>query len=603
MSRRRSAPITRILDDDHEPHERSLSLRLVRRLFEYTRPYARKRNMLLTAVVIRSIQLPTLAAIIKAVIDGPITNGDARGTLLGILGLTAMALFTEITLHFRHRWAMELGEWVVHDLRRDLFNHIQRLTLGYFDKTKHGRLISRMTSDSEAVRMGVQNVLFVTMVQVGQGLVACVFMARYNFRLFLVVLLAAPIIYAIVMHFRARLSKAYRALQASFSRVTATLAESVSGIRVTQGFVREGVNAELFDDLLMDHAGYNMEVAQTAGRFLPMLDFSSRVFMAVVLLVGGYLALKTGVDVDTGDLIGFFLMVPLFFGPIAVLGFMYNNALRSMAGAERVFGLLDTEPEWDDPAGAKPLQRIEGRVEFQNVCFEYEQGKPVLKNVSFSAEEGQTIAIVGETGSGKTTIVNLLAKFYPVTEGRILIDGIDTAHVETDSLRTQLGIVLQQNFLFTGTVLNNIRIGRQDASDEDVRNAAEALDCLDLLEGMPDGLETKIGEGGTLISLGQRQLICFTRAMLADPRILLLDEATSSVDTITEARVQKALVRLLKNRTSFVVAHRLSTIRHADCVLVLKDGRIEERGTHLELLTQGGLYTSLYRKFLRSAGS
>ena len=593
--------LTHVDGRETERREQALSLRLIARLFRYTCPYARKRNALLAVVVVRSIQLPMLVAVLKAVIDGPIARGDMSGVVRGVLGFGALAVFTELTCHFRQRWALELGEWVIHDLRRDIFSHVQCMPPGFFDRTKAGRLISRMTADAEAVRLGVQNVLFITMVQLGQAVVAGVFMAIYSLRLFLVVLAVTPVLYLIVHFFRLRLSRAYRAMQESFSRVTATLAESVGGVRVTQMFSREDVNAGLFDHLLSDHAGYNMTVAQTAGAFVPALEFSSRLFMAVILFVGGWMALAPGRHVDSGDLIGFFLMVPLFFRPISVIGLMYNEALRAMAGAERIFRLLDTRPDWEDPPDAVPAPPFEGRVEFRHVGFSYDANTPVLHDISFTAEPGQTIAIVGETGSGKTTIINLIAKFYPVAEGEILMDGRNMQRLQKHSVRRQMGIVLQQNFLFTGTVIDNIRIGRPDATDDEVRQAAARLDCLDLIESMPKGMHTAVGEGGTTISLGQRQLICFARAMLADPRILLLDEATSSVDAITEARIQTALKKLLAQRTSFVVAHRLSTIRHADCVLVLSQGRIVERGPHFDLLRLGGTYADLYRKFLKTS--
>jgi ABC-type multidrug transport system fused ATPase/permease subunit len=453
----------------------------------------------------------------------------------------------------------------------------------------------------EDVRTGVQEVLFVSLVQVGQMAVAAAFMLWYDPLLFIMVLGLAPVLWAINNHFRGKLSVALRRMRESFSRVTATLAESVNGIRVTQGFVRQDVNAKMFGDLVADHAQYNSDVNSTQGLFLPLLDLNNQFFVAVLLLVGGYQALGPNATVHVADLVGFFFMANMFFSPITVLGSQYNQALTAMAGAERVFKLLDARPDWEDDPAAVGISTLRGRVELRHLHFGYDPERPVLHDVSFMAEPGQTIALVGHTGSGKTTITSLIAKFYLPTQGELLIDGREIRQITSGSLHKHIGIVLQQNFLFTGTVIENIRLGRPEATDAEVVEAVRRLDCLDLIESLPSGFETQVGERGGSLSLGQRQIICFARAMLADPRILILDEATSSVDTITEARVQQALEKLLAGRTSFVVAHRLSTIRHADQVLVLEHGRIVERGRHAELLTRGGTYAALYRRFAAQA--
>jgi ATP-binding cassette subfamily B protein len=366
---------------------------------------------------------------------------------------------------------------------------------------------------------------------------------------------------------------------------------------VTQGFARERLNAGLFGELLTDHAQFSLDVARTSGVFIPLLEFNNQLFIAGVLMAGGWRVLHGLTQVE--DLYQFVLMSGALFGPIISIGQQFNNALSSMAGAERIFRLLDTRPEWQDPPDAvRP--RLQGRVEFRGVGFAYNPAQPVLSEVSFLAEPGQTIALVGHTGSGKTTIINLIAKFYLPSAGELLLDGVDVRRIDSNALHGQMGLVLQHNFLFTGTVMENIRIGRRDATDEEVVAAVDRLDCRAAFEALPHGFQTPIGERGAGISLGQRQLICFARAMLADPRILILDEATSSIDSLTEARIQHALALLLQGRTSFVVAHRLSTIRHADLLLVMNRGRIVERGTHAELLATGGTYAALYRQFVRA---
>jgi len=587
---------------EQEDAQRPLDFGLIRRLFSYTRPHAAKRNWLFLLVVTRAIQLPFLAWAIGAVMNGPIAHGDTRGAVLGALGFGLLAAFTQFSFHFRQRLALELGEAVVRDLRNRIFEQLMRMPMSFFNKMKLGRLISRFTSDVEAVRSGVQDVTFVTMVQGGQMIVSAALMLWHDPVLFGVVACLAPVLWKLNDAFRGKLSRLSRVNQESFSRVTATLAESVSGIRVTQGFVRQSVNAEVFRNLVTDHAQTNLDMARTAGVFLPLLEFSSQFFIGMLLLIGGYRVIHPGIQMPIGDLVTFFFLAGIFFQPLQSLGNLYNQALTAMAGAERVFRLLDAQPEWADAPDAADLPPLQGRIELRNLTFGYDPSRPVLRDIDITAEPGQIVALVGHTGSGKTSIINLIAKFYLPTSGELRIDGREIRTITGASLHRQMGIIQQQNFLFTGTILHNIRVGRPGATDADVIDAARQLDCLDLIEALPDGFQTEVGERGANLSLGQRQLVCFIRAMLADPRILILDEATSSVDTMTEARIQKALERLLKGRTCFVVAHRLSTIRHADRVLVLNQGRIIERGTHLELLAQGGVYTNLYRQFVR-AGS
>ncbi|MEM9021298.1 MAG: ABC transporter ATP-binding protein [Planctomycetota bacterium] len=602
--------LTHVSNVDHEARQKPLSLAIIKRLLGYTRPYARKRNWLLFFVFLRGIQIPAMAWALAAVLNGPVLNQDAEGIIWGAAGFFALALSTAMVFHFRMKLALELGEAVVHDLREQVFNHLQRMSMGFYDKTKLGRIISRITSDAEAVRTGVQSVLFITLVQLGNMIVAAAVMLYYDPPLFAVVLAMAPILWWVSRYFRNRLSVAYRQVQESYSRVTATLAESINGIRITQGFARQDVNAELFGELVEDHAHYHVKSSRLQAVFLPIIELNSQFFMAMLLALGGVQVLRMQFFAEYAGgsqaelfqaVVVFALMMPQFFNPVATIGRQYNDALTAMAGAERVFGLLDREPENLDAADATDLPTIRGRVELEHVAFGYDPGKPVLHDICFTAEPGQVVALVGHTGSGKTSIINLIAKFYLPSSGRVLIDGHDTYHATTSSLASQLGIVLQSNFLFTGTVMDNIRVGRLGATDEQVIEAARSLGCLDILESLQDGLETQVGEKGGSLSLGQRQLVCFCRAMLADPRVLILDEATSAVDTMTEARVQDALQRLLAGRTSFVVAHRLSTIRHADAVLVLDQGKIIEQGTHNALLAADGTYAHLYRQFIRAS--
>ncbi len=583
-----------------EREQRPLEFRLIKRLFSYTRPYALKRNILFFLVILRGVLIPLLALMVGITINGPITDKDPVGILRYAIGFGVFAFCVQVTLVFRQKLALELGESVVQDLRNLLFRQLMCMPMSYFNKTRLGRIISRMTTDIDTLRVGVQNVLFVTIVGLIQMLCSGIFMAYYNAVLFCVILIMTPILWVINQYFHKKISLASRELQESFSRVTASLVESVKGIRVTQGFVREDLNAGIFRRLVQDHSGYNLKASRNTAIYIPLLELNSQFFIASIILIGGYGTLSPDWNMPVADLISFFFLANLFFNPIAQLGLRFTDALSAMAGAERVFRLLDAKPEWSDMHDAKLLDSIKGEIEFRNVTFAYEPGNPVLHEINFKAEPGQTIALVGHTGGGKTSIINLISKFYLPTAGEIYIDGTEIRNIKSASLHQQLGIVLQNNFMFSGTVLDNIRLGKLDATDEEVIDAVRQLNCLDLIGAMSEGIRTKVSEKGTGLSLGQQQLICFARAYLADPRILILDEATSSIDTITEARLQESLANLLAGRTNVIVAHRLSTIRHADLILVLDHGRIVERGTHTELLNLDGTYSNLYRQFIES---
>jgi len=343
-----------------------------------------------------------------------------------------------------------------------------------------------------------------------------------------------------------------------------------------------------------------MKLARTTGTFIPLLELNSQIFIAILVVFGGYQVLYLDHGVQVGELIMFFFLANLFFSPIQNLGNQYNNALNALAGAERLFNFLDRKPDWEEPPSVRELPPIKGRVEFDNVKFSYTDSRPALNGVSFTAEPGQTVALVGHTGSGKSTIINLISKFYLPTEGRVLIDGHDITEIAGESLYHQMGMVLQQNLLFTGSVLENIQFAKPEATREEVDAVIDALDCRALFDALPEGLDTMVGERGGGLSLGQRQLVCFARAMLANPRILILDEATSSIDGLTELVLQEALTKLLQGRTNFLVAHRLSTIRRADLILVLQQGEIIERGNHETLLRLDGTYANLYRQFVKA---
>jgi ABC-type multidrug transport system fused ATPase/permease subunit len=586
--------------EEREADKAPLQTKLIRRIFRYTYPYAAKRNWLFILTFTRGLQLPALAWLIGRTINGPISHHNLAEIYWYAAGYFALALFTAVNFHFRQRFALELGEAVVHDMRTELFAKLMTMPMGFFNRTKFGSIISRMTSDIDSVRAGVQEVAFVLVVQGLQMAVSAALMAWYDWKLFSLMVFLAPVIWFVNKNYQQEMTRRMRKVQESWSRISSTLAESVSGIRVTQAFVRHEVNAGFFQKLIDTHGENNVGVAQASAVFVPLLQLKSQLFLGAMALLGAFGALRWHgwLHMEVGDLVMFFFLANLFFDPVQAIGNQLNQALMAMAGAERLFRMLDQKPEWQDAADAKTLPVIQGRVEFQSVNFEYKPGRPVLADISFTAEPGQSVALVGHTGSGKTTLVGLLQKFYLPMGGKVSVDKYDLNSVTSDSLRSQMGSVQQNNFLFSGSVLDNIRFARPEATEADVRAVLESLDCLDLLDGLPQQLQTTVTERGASLSFGQRQLVCFARAMLANPRVVVLDEATSAIDSVTEARLQKALDILLRGRTAFIVAHRLSTIRKAGLVLVMDQGKIVERGTHESLLHQNGIYARLHHEFV-----
>lgn len=589
--------VRRLRPDEEEPDRLPLRWSTIARLLAFTGAHRRLRNTLLVLCVFRAIALPGLAWFVGAIIRGPVAAGDGAETFRALLLFGFLFLIADIGLYWRIRLAHQIGENVLRDLRDRLMAHLLTQPLSFFQARRHGSLISRMVSDIEAMRNGIQNNFFITFVSLGQMGVAAALMWWANPRLFLVLLAIVPCLLFVHGFFRGKILHASRVQQETFSRVTSALAETVQGIRVTQGFAREDTNAGIFTRLVRSLAGNVVKTASLTALYLPLLELNAQGFMAALIGVGGWAALS-GAGTGLGDLVTFFFLADLFFSPITIIGTQLSEATLAMAGAERYFRLLDTAPAWTDKPEARDCPPLLGRVEFRDVGFAYVPDRPVLHDISFVAEPGQVIALVGHTGSGKSTIVGLLAKFQLPATGAVLVDGHDLGDLRQETLRRQMGFVFQQNFLFAGTIADNVRAARPEASDEQVRQAFRDLDCLDLIMALPEGIDTPCSEKGRGLSMGQQQLVAFARALLADPRILVLDEATSAVDTLTEARLQVALHRLMKGRTCFVVAHRLSTIRRADCVLVLEAGRIVERGTHEALLAASGVYAGLHRDFL-----
>src|SRR4051794_5879083 len=484
------------------------------------------------------------------------------------------------------------GERMLADLRNHVFRHLQRLSLGFYERNRAGVIISRLTNDVEAldqlvtdgVTSLVQNTLTLAL--------SAVVLFFLDWRLALATLTIVPPMALATAWFRKRSGRAYRSVRETLGAVTAMLAEDIAGMRVLQSFTRERAAQANFTNVANDYRAAKIQTAAVTGVSSPAVDSLSSAATAVVLGYGGWLAFNG--DVSIGTLVAFLGYLSNFFDPVQQLSQLYNTFLSAVAALDKITDLMDEEPEVVDPPAAIALATARGDVEFESVRFAYGRGPEVLHGIALHVTAGTTVALVGHTGAGKSTIAKLLARFYDPTEGRITLDGVDLRDVTQDSLRRQLGIVPQEGFLFAGTLAENVAFGRREASSDEIVAAIRAVGADDFVDRLEDGYETQLGERGSRLSLGQRQLVAFARALLADPRILILDEATSSVDIGTEQKIEVALRRLLHGRTAFIIAHRLSTIRDADLIVVLEHGQVVEQGTHEELLAKRGLYTSLY---------
>ncbi len=485
-----------------------------------------------------------------------------------------------------------VGERILADLRVRLFEHLQRLSLGFYERNRAGVIISRLTNDVEAIDQlvtdGVTSLVQNTLTLLGTAIILFIL----DWRLALATCAVIPLMGVATAVFRTRSARAYAAVRERLGLVTATLAEDIAGMRIVQAFTREQPAFENFRAVALRYRDANMQTIVLNGIYFPIVDLLSTVALAVVLAYGGHLYF--GGSITLGTLFAFMLYVQNFFDPVQQLSQLYNTFLSATAALDKIMGILDEEPEVLDRPSARELSQIDGRVAFEGVRFTYGRGDEVLHGIDLDVPAGTTVALVGHTGAGKSTIAKLLARFYEPTHGRITIDDVDLNDVSQASLRRQLGVVPQEGFLFAGTVAENIAFGKPDAAADEIVRSAQTVGAHDFILRLEDGYETQLGERGSRLSLGQRQLVAFARALLADPRILILDEATSSVDIGTERRIEQALRVLLAERTAFIIAHRLSTIRDADLIVVLEHGRVVEQGSHDELLARRGLYTSLY---------
>ena len=568
-----------------------------RQLLDELRPHGRSLALALVLVAIGALSQAIGPWLIGRAIDRDILGGDPAGLVRTMAMLFVVYVVGTLAQRGQIRQVGAIGQSILASMRGRIFERLLRLPLRYFDRRPVGDLMSRVTNDVDTLNQLLSQGFTQLLGSLFSLIGIVVAMLILDWRLALVCFAIIPVMLLTNVLFARRARRAFRVTRETVGDVTAGLQEEIVGIREAQAFNRTEANIERFRERNAQNRAANVQAVAITSAFAPTIDVLSTLSTAVVIGFGGYLVV-TG-TLTVGLLTAFLIYVQQFFRPVQLASQVYTQAQAALAGAERIYNILDEEPEPHDPPGTPELHDVEGSIVFENVTFAYEPGRPVLHDVSFEVERGQTVALVGPTGAGKTTIANLIPRFYDVSAGSVRVDGHDVRQVERRSLREQIATVLQEPFLFSGTVAENIGYGRPGTSREEIENAARAVRAHGFISALPEGYDTVLGTGGGTLSGGQRQLVSFARAVLADPRILILDEATSNVDTRTEALIQEALRTLLEGRTSVVIAHRLSTIRNADLILTIESGRIAERGTHSSLLAAGGLYADLYRRQFR----
>jgi ABC-type multidrug transport system fused ATPase/permease subunit len=576
-----------------EAEESPVNRRVLARLLQFLRPYWRRMSVAFVLMLIASALSLAAPYLTKLAIDQNIAQGDTAGLARTALWIGAAFLGLYLATAGQDYLLSWVGQRVLFSLRSQLFRHLQTLPLGYHDTHLVGVTMSRVINDVAVINdlLSQGLVTLVGDVFVLVGIVG--FMLSMSPRLALLTFAVLPLMAAATIVFTRRAQVAYRQTRIRVAAVVGDLAEDIAGMRVIQAFSREEISHDRFDEVNRANREAHIAAMSLSFAFLPAVEFLGMLATGIVLWFGGRAVAQD--ELTLGVVVAFLAYVNRFFQPIRELSQLYTTLQAATAGGEQVLALLDTEPEVADRPDATEMPPIQGRVELRRVSFAYRDlSAPVLHEVDLVIEPGQTVALVGPTGAGKTSIANLIGRFYDVSEGAVLIDGVDVREVTQRSLRSQMGLVPQDPFLFSGTIGDNIRFGRPDAPAGEVERAARLANAHDFIAALPEGYDTAILEGGVNLSIGQRQLVCIARAILADPRLLILDEATSSVDTVTEALIQDALQGLLADRTAIVIAHRLSTVRHADLICVVQDGRIVERGTHEGLLARGGVYRELY---------
>ena len=580
--------------DIDEVMEDKFDINQLKRLFTYVRPYKGQLALALFLMLSSSALTMLFPTFIMKIMDEYIPAGNIHAIVQITMITIVIILYSCICIRWKIRITSRIGQEIVHQLRSDIFCHLQELPFSYYDERPHGKIQVRVVNYVNSLSDLLSNGIINTITDMCNLIFILIFMLTIHVRLTLICLCGLPILAAVIIAVKKKQRSAWQIQSNKQSNLTAYIAESINGIRVTQSFVRENENTSIFNRLSGNYRDAWMRAVKYNFLMWPCIDSISTVTTAIIYVVGISWISGELYGVTVGVLIAFSSYISRFWEPINTQASFYNSLLTAIAYLERIFETIDEPVNVKDAPDAVPMPPIKGEVNFQNVCFSYEDGVQILNNVNFTAKPGDTYAIVGPTGAGKSTIVNLISRFYNVDSGTITIDGTDISKVTLSSLRKQMGIMMQDSFIFSGTIMDNIRYGNLNATDEEVIAAAKTVCAHDFIMDMEDGYQTQVNERGSRLSAGQRQLISFARALLENPAILILDEATSSIDTETEILLQKGLNKLLEGRTSFIIAHRLSTIKNANCIMYVDKGNILEKGTHEELLAKHGEYYKLF---------